>query len=63
MIKIGWLIGILKSHLNHYGYDHPVYFKLDNGDIINVEDIHISDNELFPNMGTVITIKEKKEDI
>lgn len=63
MIKLGWLLGALESHKNHYGYDHPVYFRLNNGNIINVEDIHISNNELFPDVGTVITIYEKKEDI
>ena len=63
MIKIGWLLGVLESHKNHYGYDHPVYFKLDGGDVINIEDIYISDNEQFPDTGTVITLYEKKEDI
>ena len=63
MTKLGLLIERLESYKNHYGYDHPVTFKV-NGNTLNNPDIAIIENEMFPNMGTIIILKEKeKEDI
>ena len=60
MIKLGWLIERLESYKNHYGHDHPVTFKV-NGEILNDPDIAIIENDTFPNMGTIIILKEKED--
>ena len=57
MSKIGYLIDQLKSHKNHYGWDHPVIFKLGD-ETLMVTDIY--NNESGPEIGTVIKL-EKKE--
>ena len=63
MIKLGQLIERLISYKNHYGYDHPVTFKV-NGNTLNDPDMAIINNETYPEMGTIIILKEKdKEDI
>lgn len=57
MTKIGGLIVALESHENHYGFDHPVYFKL--GDkTLELKDIYNVDG--YPEMGTIIKLEEKK---
>ena len=63
MIKIGQLIERLESYKNHYGYDHPVTFKV-NGKTLDNPNIAIIENDTYPDMGTIIILKEKeKEDI
>lgn len=58
MIKIGGLIVALESHENHYGFDHPVIFKL--GDkTLEFKDIRNSD--CYPEIGTVIELEEKED--
>lgn len=58
MTKIGGLIVALESHENHYGFDHPVYFKL--GDkTLELKDIYNVDG--YPEIGTVIELKEKED--
>ena len=53
MIKIGYLIDQLESHKNHYGWDHPVIFKLGDETLV-VKDIY--NNESGPEIGTVIKL-------
>lgn len=58
MTKIGGLIVALESHENHYGFDHPVYFKL--GDkTLELKDIRNAD--CYPESGTIIELKEKED--
>ena len=57
MSKIGYLIDQLESHKNHYGWDHPVIFKLGD-ETLMVTDIY--NNDSGSEIGTVIKL-EKKE--
>lgn len=57
MSKIGYLIDQLESHKNHYGWDHPVIFKLGD-ETLMVKDIY--NNDSGSEIGTVIKL-EKKE--
>lgn len=54
MTKIGYLIDQLESHKNHYGWDHPVYFKLGD-ETLKLKDIH--NNDSAPEIGTVIELE------
>lgn len=59
MMKVGYLMDQLESHKNHYGWDHPVIFKLGDKTLI-VRDIY--NNATLPEMGIIIKL-EKKENI
>lgn len=60
-MKVGYLMDQLESHKNHYGWDHPVIFKLGDETLV-VRDIY--DNAFGPEMGTHIKLEKKnKEDI
>lgn len=54
MMKVGYLMDQLESHKNHYGWDHPVIFKLGD-ETLMVKDIH--NNESGPEIGTVIELE------
>jgi hypothetical protein len=59
MTKIGYLIDQLESHKNHYGWDHPVIFKLGDETLVVTD---IFNNDSGSEIGTVIKF-EKKGDI
>lgn len=60
-MKIGYLIDQLESHKNHYGWDHPVIFKLGD-ETLMVKDIYNQDsligrlNDSGSEIGTVIKL-------
>jgi hypothetical protein len=57
MTKVGGLIATLETYEHHYGFDHPVIFKL--GDkTLQLKDI--CNIEGYPENGTIIEL-EKKE--
>ena len=55
-MKIGFLLEHASSIKNHYGWDHPVIFKLGDKTLM-VKDIY--NNESGPEMGTIIKLEEK----
>jgi hypothetical protein len=55
MTKVGGLIATLETYEHHYGFDHPVIFKL--GDkTLQLKDIR--NIEGYPENGTIIELKE-----
>ena len=55
MTKVGGLIVALETYEHHYGFDHPVHFKLGDKEL---EFKDIWENEEYPDIGTVIELKE-----
>lgn len=58
-MKIGYLLEHVSSIKNHYGWDHPVIFKLGD-ETLMVRDIY--ENATLPEMGTIIKL-EKKDNV
>lgn len=57
-MKVGYLMDQLESHKNHYGWDHPVIFKLGDKTLMVT---NIYNNESGEEMGTHIELKEKED--